>query len=150
MYIIHEDVEGFLQVVRQSTAGTVYVQDTSIVVEPTARVLRTGLYLTTPGHEGDVVHAAHIRIESAALFQCQQSEDVVRQAMMQRMQDARACVHDALTGLPCVTRSGMALVPGLLEDIKRFQCAHTLWTWEGDVRDPMNRRLIPASIEVIS
>lgn len=126
----------------------VYIQETSVIADTTMRVLRTGLYLTA-GVSETQVHAAHIRVEMASLFTGAASEEQVHAAMIERLAEARRCVERAIhTHTDGTTGSGMVLVPGLLDDIKRCSCSHALWTWNSHAGDVMDRRLIPAGMNM--
>ncbi len=142
MYIIHEEFQEFLDVVALADSDApVYIQTNIVMAEPASRALRTGMYVTAAVSDA-VVHAAHLRIESALLFSCQWTEEQVRESMIRRLSEARQCVEAAFHAQNRATMCGMALVPGLLDDIKRFNCSHALWSWEDDQQqDVMARRL---------
>jgi hypothetical protein len=133
MYTIHTDFPQFLDAVPAvDGARVVYMQDVSPLVEKTMRVIASGLYLTAAG---DTVHAAHLRVERTSLYGAEPQEDR-HAAIMQRLQTARDLVVAALHDRGITARSGMIAVPGLMDDIKRFDCHHDLWqvVVDGDSR----------------
>jgi len=136
MYTIHTDFPEFLDAVPAvDAARVVYIQQVTPLVETTMRVIASGLYLTAAGDHAQHVHAAHVRIEKVSLYGAEPQE-VRHAALMQRLQTARELVTAALLDRGITVRAGMISVPGLMDDIKRFDCRHDLWqmTVDGDSR----------------
>ncbi|HEU4322941.1 MAG TPA: hypothetical protein VFS21_07295 [Roseiflexaceae bacterium] len=102
--------------------------------------LSSSLVITGTDSDG-LLHAARLPVEEADLMGPPGHEGQVRAAVKERLERALELVEGQLGS----TRRGLLSQPGLWDDLARLPASANLWTWEGDRRNPLDRRLVPAA-----
>lgn len=140
-YIIHLDLEGFVDQAGTTNLGTESIYVTSLsepaaaggIVSEIASVL-VATYQDLAGN----IHAARILVERVNILG---ERNVILRNVRERAELAEAALVARLPGP--VQRHALVLCPGLIDDLKRFETTHDLWTWAGNLRDPLSRQLVP-------
>lgn len=141
-YVIHFDLDSFIQQADTTGVGDEPIYAVSLLETHSTHGVETGVtsaIIATYRDFGGSVHACRIVVEWAETL-------TERDAILARVRERATTALDALVArLPGQTqRPAVQLVPGLYEDLKRFQAVHDLWTWE-DRKDPLRRQLVSRS-----
>ena len=139
-YCIHLSLDSFIAAVQVSDVGDepIYVQETSkpdYVQNIPAGLM--SIITCTAADVAGTIHAVRIPVERVLTLG---DAGAVQRAVSARLQQAIGLVKAALPGDDF--RAGVLLVPGLLDDLQKFEGSQELWTWE-NARDPIERTLVP-------
>jgi hypothetical protein len=152
MYVIHLDWTDFIDAghhawsTLQEPYNVAYVQPYSKTHRQNG--IETGyssIITTTYRDYTNTVHAARLIVEFIDTFAFRPDQPLPEQ-VFQRTQAAVDQICRALNRAGAVVEFGLMLVPGLRDDLDYFRTNHKLWHFEGDVKDPHNRTLIPSEV----
>ncbi|HEU4328053.1 MAG TPA: hypothetical protein VFS21_33260 [Roseiflexaceae bacterium] len=137
MYVIHLDVADFEK--QTQHGGPRYAQHLirPVSVGGVRAELSSAVILAGTDPDG-VLHTARLLVERVSLMGPQDHEVAVRRVVFERAVEALQIAERALG----VQRHGLLLEPGLRDDLMVFESEHNLWSWEGDIRDVLARRLV--------
>jgi hypothetical protein len=144
MYVIHLRWEDFLEC---AEGGTTFYLDYYLRYHNHSGIEVGAKTCMVVGYYTDEVHTVRIPVEQVSLLT--EDRQVPPQVYARREQAARlveASIHRHCK--LATVRRGVLLVPGLRDDIERYETSHDLWNWQGDLKDPRTRTLVAAEVSL--
>lgn len=141
-YVLHFDLESFIEQAEHTALGgePIYVQVLvrTHTIGGVAASLTVQLIATYKDHSG-TIHAARIVVERVEIIT---EEAERRRVVAERIDQARALLIEALPVSGAVVH-GILTEPGLLTELDTIETRQHLWRWDGNRRNPLERRLVP-------
>jgi pyruvate-formate lyase-activating enzyme len=152
MYVIHLDWIDFLDAGRyawsnlQEPYNVAYVQAHSKTHRQNGiETGYTSCITTTYRDHTNMLHAARLVVEFVDTFAFRPDQQLPDE-VFQRTEAATAQICHVLQKAGAGVEFGLLLMPGLREDLEHIRTNHKLWRFEGDLKDPRNRTLIPSEV----